>query len=65
MLSAQAYSFRQQSKLAISLSWIGGYTNVVAFVSCHTMVSNVTGSTTWFGQAAAAFGHRPVAGRNR
>src|SRR5687768_15151122 len=53
MLSAQAYSFRQQSKLAISLSWIGGYTNVVAFMSCHTMVSHVTGSTTWFGQAVA------------
>jgi uncharacterized membrane protein YoaK (UPF0700 family) len=53
MLSAQAYSFRQQSKLAISLSWIGGYTNVVAFMGCHTMVSHVTGSTTWFGQAVA------------
>ena len=28
MLSAQAYSFQQKSKLAISLSWISGYTNV-------------------------------------
>jgi uncharacterized membrane protein YoaK (UPF0700 family) len=59
-LSAQAYSFRQQSKLAISLSWIGGYTNVVAFMSCHTMVSHVTGSTTWFGQAVAGR-HWPTA----
>jgi hypothetical protein len=29
MLSARAYSFRQKSQLAISLSWIGGYTNII------------------------------------
>jgi hypothetical protein len=29
MLSARAYSFRQKSKLAVSLSWIAGYANVV------------------------------------
>jgi uncharacterized membrane protein YoaK (UPF0700 family) len=51
MLSAQAYSFRQKSKLAISLSWIGGYVNVVSLLACHTMVSHVTGSTTWFAEA--------------
>src|SRR3954469_10773758 len=54
MLSAQAYSFRQKSKLAISLSWVGGYTNAVALMACHTTVSHVTGNTTWFGQAAMA-----------
>ena len=53
MLSAQAYSFRQKSKLAISLSWIGGYTNVVALLSCKTLISHVTGTTTWFGEAVA------------
>ena len=46
MLSAQAYSFRMKSRLAISLSWIGGYVNVVAFLVCGTMTSHVTGSTT-------------------
>jgi uncharacterized membrane protein YoaK (UPF0700 family) len=51
MLSAQAYSFRQKSKLAISLSWVGGFTNVVALMACHSMVSHMTGTTTWFGQA--------------
>ena len=51
MLSAQAYSFRQKSRLAISLSWIGGYTNVVALMACHAMVSHMTGTTTWFAQA--------------
>jgi uncharacterized membrane protein YoaK (UPF0700 family) len=55
MLSAQAYSFRQKSKLAISLSWIGGYTNVIALLACNTVVSHVTGNTTWFGQAVAGF----------
>ncbi|HEY7119815.1 MAG TPA: DUF1275 family protein [Tepidisphaeraceae bacterium] len=53
MLSAQAYSFRQMSKLAISLSWVGGFTNVVALMACHSMVSHMTGTTTWFGQAIA------------
>jgi len=27
MLSARAYSVRQKSRLAVSLSWVGGYTN--------------------------------------
>jgi len=50
MLSARAYSFRQQSRLAISLSWIGGYTNTVAFLACASLVSHHTGNTTRFGE---------------
>jgi len=46
MLSAQAYSFRMKSRLAISLSWIGGYVNAVVFLVCGTMTSHVTGNTT-------------------
>ena len=46
MLSARAYSFRQTSRLAISLSWIGGYTNVVVLISCGFMVSHVSGTAT-------------------
>jgi uncharacterized membrane protein YoaK (UPF0700 family)/anti-anti-sigma regulatory factor len=49
MLSARAYSFRQKSRLAISLSWIGGYTNVVAFLAIGTLVSHVTGTATQLG----------------
>src|SRR4051812_28501924 len=56
MLSAQAYSFRQQARLAISLSWIGGFTNVVSLLACNQMSSHMTGETTMFGQAIAA-GH--------
>lgn len=50
MLSSRAYSFRQKSRLAISLSWIGGYTNTVAFLACASLVSHHTGNTTRFGE---------------
>jgi uncharacterized membrane protein YoaK (UPF0700 family)/anti-anti-sigma regulatory factor len=50
MLSGRAYSFRQQSRLAISLSWIGGYTNVVAFMVCGAVASHVTGNVTHLGR---------------
>ena len=50
MLSARAYSFRQKSRLAISLSWIGGYTNVVAFLVCGAVASHVTGNVTHLGR---------------
>jgi uncharacterized membrane protein YoaK (UPF0700 family) len=60
MLSATAYSFHQKSKLAISLSWVGGFTNVVALISCHATVSHMTGATTSFGEALA--GGRFLAG---
>src|SRR5579859_5329401 len=50
MLSARAYSFRQKSRLAISLSWVGGYTNVIALLSMETFVSHMTGNSTQFGR---------------
>jgi uncharacterized membrane protein YoaK (UPF0700 family) len=50
MLSARAYSFRQKSKLAISLSWVGGYANVVLLLSCGTFASHMTGNATRFGE---------------
>ena len=34
MLSSTAYSFRQKSRLAISLSWVGGYVNIIGFMAC-------------------------------
>jgi uncharacterized membrane protein YoaK (UPF0700 family)/anti-anti-sigma regulatory factor len=46
MLSARAYSFRQKSRLAISLSWVAGYTNVVLYTVCGDFVSNMTGNVT-------------------
>lgn len=46
MLSASAYSFRQKSRLAISLSWVAGYVNVIAFAMCGQLVSHMTGNTS-------------------
>jgi uncharacterized membrane protein YoaK (UPF0700 family) len=51
MLSAGAYSFRQKSRLAISLSWVGGYIDVVALIGIGTVVSHVTGTSTQFGRS--------------
>lgn len=50
MLSAEAYSFHQKSRLAISLSWIAGYTNVVALIVTGHVVSHVTGNVTFAGE---------------
>jgi uncharacterized membrane protein YoaK (UPF0700 family) len=54
MLSAEAYSFRQKSRLAISLSWIAGYTNVVTLLVTGHVVSHMTGNTTVFSSAIGA-----------
>jgi uncharacterized membrane protein YoaK (UPF0700 family)/anti-anti-sigma regulatory factor len=53
MLSAAAYSFRQKSRLAISLSWVAGYTNVILFILCAVVVSHATGNVTHLGQRLA------------
>ena len=54
MLSAHAYSFRQKSRLAISLSWIGGYTNVITLIVTTQVVSHNTGNTTSLGRMIAS-----------
>src|SRR5271165_6705504 len=51
MLSAAAYSFRLKSRLAISLSWVAGYTNVIVLIKCGETVSHMTGNSTRYGQA--------------
>ncbi len=53
MLSAGAYSFRMKSRLAISLSWVGGYVNVIAVLHCGHVLSHQTGNTTYFAEALA------------
>ena len=53
MLSAAAYSFRQKSRLAISLSWVAGYTNVILFILCAVVVAHATGNVTHLGQRLA------------
>jgi uncharacterized membrane protein YoaK (UPF0700 family) len=53
VLSAQAYSFRLKSRLAISLSWVAGYTNVIVLITCGQTASHMTGNTTRLGDSLA------------
>lgn len=52
MLRAPATSLRRQIRLAVSLSWVGGYVNVVALLHTGVTVSHMTGNVTRFGQFA-------------
>jgi uncharacterized membrane protein YoaK (UPF0700 family)/anti-anti-sigma regulatory factor len=58
MLSARAYSFRQKSQLAISLSWIGGYTNIIAFLALGNLASHVTGTVTHLAHSVAVLNYQ-------
>lgn len=50
MFSARAHSFRQQARLAVSLSWVGGFVNVLTFLECaHLFTSHLTGAVTLLG----------------
>jgi len=50
VLVAQAHSFRQQTRLAITLAWVSGYTNIVGLITCGTAVSHVSGIAAGFGR---------------
>ena len=56
MLSARAYSFRQKSKLAVSLSSVAGYANVLILLACGTVVSHATGNTAHIATEATGQG---------
>ncbi|MBI1291048.1 DUF1275 domain-containing protein [bacterium] len=49
MLIAQAHSFEQQARLAVTLAWIAGYTNVVSIIAFGVPTSHVSGTTSQFG----------------
>jgi uncharacterized membrane protein YoaK (UPF0700 family) len=53
VLVAQAHSFAQQTRLAITLAWVAGYVNVVGIVVCGTAVSHVSGITSGLGKDVA------------
>lgn len=44
MFVSEAHSVTQQSRLAITLAWIAGYTNAVTLLVCHTATSHVSGT---------------------
>jgi uncharacterized membrane protein YoaK (UPF0700 family) len=51
MLSVHAKSFRHKSRLAISLSWVAGYTNVILLIHSGQTISHMTGNTTRLGNS--------------
>ncbi len=50
MFLAQAHSFTQQARLAITLAWVAGYTNVLSILTCGHVTSHVSGTTSDLGQ---------------
>ena len=53
MLAASAHSFAQQARLAVSLSWIGGYINALSILACAQVTSHMTGAVSQAGVAVA------------
>lgn len=53
MFVAQAHSFTQQARLAITLAWVAGYTNILAILACDTVVSHASGTTSNLGRDIA------------
>lgn len=53
MFRAQAHSFTQQARLAISLSWIAGYTNALTVLTCGQVTSHLTGTISQLGVEVA------------
>lgn len=50
MFVSQAHSFRQQARLAVTLAWIGGYTDIITLLSCGAVTSHMSGTTAAFGR---------------
>jgi len=53
MLVAQANSFSQKARLAVTLAWVAGYVNLIGIVVCGRAVSHVTGTVAAFGKDVA------------
>src|SRR5437868_5643283 len=56
MFVSQAHSFRQQARLAVTLAWVGGYTNLVTLLASGTVrTTHVTGVLTDLGHDLVQF----------
>jgi uncharacterized membrane protein YoaK (UPF0700 family) len=49
MFVAQAHSFTQQARLAITLALVAGYTNILTVITCGTVTSHVSGTASNLG----------------
>lgn len=45
-----AHSYTQQARLAITLSWIAGYTNILTLITCGQATSHMSGSVSQLGR---------------
>lgn len=50
MFVSQAHSFTQQARLAITLAWVAGYTNILSILTCGTVTSHVSGTVSQLGR---------------
>lgn len=50
MFVAQAHSFKQQVRLALTLAWVAGYTNIITLVVCGTATSHMSGAVSQLGR---------------
>jgi uncharacterized membrane protein YoaK (UPF0700 family) len=60
MFVSQAHSFHQQARLAITLAWVGGYTNVVTILTCGTVTSHMSGITSNLGRDLSSGDWKPA-----
>ena len=50
MLKGPANTFRSRARLAVGLTWVAGYTNVITVLAAGQTVSHQTGNTTHLGE---------------
>lgn len=53
MFVHEARTFRNQARLAITLSWVAGYTNILTLLICGQATSHVTGTVSQVGRDVA------------
>ncbi|MGQ0627300.1 MAG: DUF1275 family protein, partial [Phycisphaerales bacterium] len=55
MFASKAHSVAQQARLAITLAWVAGYTNIVTILTCDSATSHVSGTASQFGRHGVEF----------
>lgn len=53
MFVIQAHSFVQQARLAITLAWVAGFTNILTILTCGQVTSHISGTASNFGRNVA------------
>jgi uncharacterized membrane protein YoaK (UPF0700 family) len=56
---APAHSLLQQTRLAVTLAWVAGYTNLITILTCATVTSHMSGAVSNLGYdlASGNWGH--------